>query len=153
VEALAHHAIDRRPVVALGRRVHVGAVHEDRERARVDAADRVRVGERRVAGEAEDVGHIIGLAPRHRLVAPLLIAHAARIFLVLREEQHRQQVAAIEAGRTTLGDHRVDDRVELLARGHRALEPRNRQALQHIDQRQHRRPERRHDVGERAADV
>ena len=91
---------------------------------------------------------------RHRLVTDLLVAHAAAtLFLVLREEEHREQVAAIARVSTPLRDQSVDDAVELRACFTCATDDRNRQPLQPLAKRQHCRPERIENGAQGFADV
>jgi len=93
---------------------------------------------------------------RHRLVADLPVGHRAAVILVLRDEEHRQQVAADIVSTMIcppLGDHAVDDGVEPLARVARAAHRSDRQPFDHVGERHHAEPEGGHHVGQRAADL
>ena len=70
---------------------------------------RYQVHDERIGG-----GLVPGQKDRHRLVAHLTVGHPAAVaFLVLRHQQHGQQIAAIAGRLAPLGDQAVDDRVEL----------------------------------------
>ena len=103
---------------------------------------RERVGGRLVAGEEDG----------HRLVAQLLVGHARAVALVvLRVEEHGEEVAAVFAGRAPLLDDAVDDGVEPRARPLEAAVGGQRQAAEELRERHHEPRERGHRSRERLA--
>ena len=107
-------------------------------------APREEIRRRLVTGEEE----------RHRLVAELTVAHSAAVALgVVREEKHREQVAAILPRRATFGDEAVDRRVEPLAAATEAQRRRDGELLEQLAEGEHAEVERFDRRSERLADL
>ena len=103
---------------------------------------RERVRGRFVAGEED----------RHRLVAHLRIAHPAAVaFFVARQQQHRQQIAAVIRRRAPLVDDPVDQPVERRLCTVVPADGRQRQALEDRRKRRHRHRKRLEDRRQRLA--
>jgi hypothetical protein len=95
---------------------------------------------------------VAGEEDGHGLVAQLLVGHPAAVaLLVLRLEEHGEEVTAVFAARTSLLDDAVDDAVEARARLREATVRGEGQAAQEFGERHHEAPERGHRSRQRVA--
>ena len=72
----------------------------------------------------------------HGLVAQLLVGHPAASLFILREQQHREEIAPVLRGSTALCDQAIDRRVEPCTSLEKAPGGRERQPLQQWGERQ-----------------
>ncbi len=133
--------MDGRPPVQRVRHFGVQPGLDVGSAAEKEPGPRERVGRRLVTGEKDG----------HRLVAHLVVRHPRAVVFVLGGQQHRQQVAAIAAARSSIRDHAIDDGVEARPRHPGSSKLGHRKTLEHFAERQHRHPERFHHGGQRLA--
>jgi hypothetical protein len=98
-----------------------------------------------------------GEKQRHRLVAQLLVRHAAAVaFRILRGEHHRQKIPSLLATRALaapLGDQPIDRRVQPAAGPSEAARVRQRKAIEQLHARDEDRLKEPKDFRERASDL